>query len=91
MRYLITGFTALCFILLGAEVPKTLDLEIQLLAQRIETINAQITILEAQRAKQSEKLKTLIDVACEQAKIEKAVCRVKVSEDKVTVEEANSK
>jgi len=79
---------SLCVSALAADIPVTRQLEIQLLAQRIETISFKIEVLEQVKARQTEKLNVLISAVCEEAKIsDKKKCKVTLSDDKVTVEE----
>lgn len=70
------------------------DLKIQLVNQKLETLNALIRPLQQEHAKHSAELKGLVDAACEDAKIKPDECQAKIEGDKVVLSkkpEAGSK
>jgi len=78
-------------LLSAAEKPvkdRALDLELQLVSQQLETLQAMIAPIEREKAKHQARLNKLITQACEAAKIQRARCQARIEDGHVVLSES---
>jgi len=85
-------FICLCTlpVLFAGDTPvksRALDLEMQLVSQQLDTVNALIAPLEREKAKHAARLNKLIDKACESAKIARPACQARIEDGHVILSE----
>jgi len=78
-------------IMVAGEKPvkdRALDLELQLVSQQLETVNALIAPLEREKQKHTARLNKLLGQACESAKIPRAFCQARIEDGRVVLSES---